>query len=411
MHDNNLNQIIELRHYLHQHPELSGQETKTIEILQSFLRARTSLEIVSKDGWFYAVKKCNKDRCPKNVIDRIPEGAADKWLGDEADKSLGDEADKRPSVMTDKQPIAFRADMDALPMDEGAFLPYASVNKGVAHKCGHDGHMAALCGLALELDQIDVSRTVYLIFQPAEEIGAGAVKCKDLIKEKSISEIYAFHNLSGYPENSIVIRRGLTQPASEGLTIRFTGRQSHASAPEDGISSGPAIAKLVLYAEKLAEMDWPGMALCTLVGMRCGNDDFGISAGSGHVSFTLRAEQEEVMKEMEKRLLRQAEELARAAHLCVASDISDYFPETRNSDTAVDRIIRHAHTLKLETIEMNQIWRASEDFGHYLKECPGAMLYIGNGEKYPPVHTSEYDFNDNILETAVDMFMKIATDG
>ena len=84
--------------------------------------------------------------------------------------------------------------------------------------------MAALCGLALELDRQQTDQTLYLIFQPAEEIGAGAVRCKELIREKQIGEIYAFHNLSGYPENSLVYRRGLTQPASEGLTICFQGK-------------------------------------------------------------------------------------------------------------------------------------------------------------------------------------------
>lgn len=367
MHKDNLEQIIQLRHFLHQHPNLSGQETETIETLQSFLRARTSLEIVTRDGWFYVIKRGTSDI----------------------------------------NPIAFRADMDALPMNEGIVLPYSSVHEGISHKCGHDGHMAALCGFALELEKIEVSRTVYLLFQPSEEIGTGARKCKDLILEKSISAIYALHNISGYPERGIVYRRGLTQPASEGLTLHFTGRQSHASAPEEGINPGPCIAKLVLYAQKLPALKEPGMALCTLVGMHCGNDDFGISAGSGSVSFTLRAEEEEVMRKMENDLLIQADSYARAEHLSITSKISDYFPETRNSDIAIDRIIQEARRLGLETIEMKQMWRASEDFGHYLKECPGAMFYIGNGENYAPVHTTEYDFNDGILETAVNMFLGI----
>ena len=122
--------------------------------------------------------------------------------------------------------------MDALPIPETIDLPYGSQNEGVSHKCGHDGHCAALCGLALALDQMETTRDVYLIFQPGEEIGAGALVCRDLITEKGISEIYAFHNLGGYPEGSLVYREGLTQPASEGLRICLTGKTSHASAPE-----------------------------------------------------------------------------------------------------------------------------------------------------------------------------------
>ena len=191
-----LEKIRELRQLLHHLPALSGQEGETIELLCSFLKKNTSLEIHRKDGWFYVVKKGTGVH----------------------------------------QPMAFRADMDALPMDECLDLAYGSLKKGISHKCGHDGHMAALCGLALELDQKLVDRDLYLIFQPAEETGQGALQCKDLIKEKGIRLIYAFHNLGGFPEKGIVYHRGLTQPASEGLRIHFSGSPSHASAPEKGIN-------------------------------------------------------------------------------------------------------------------------------------------------------------------------------
>lgn len=367
----NLEKIIELRHLLHSHPDLSLQESGTITVLKRFLQENTSLEIFDRDGWFYAVKN--------------------PFSGYAA-----------------KSPIAFRADMDALPMDENVSLPYGSVTSGVSHKCGHDGHMAALCGMALELDKIHVDRTVYLIFQPAEEIGQGAVRCADLIREKGITEIYAFHNLSGYPENSIVYRKELTQPASEGLTIRLYGKQSHASAPEEGCNPSAAIAELALYAKHLPDDPHDGMALCTIVGIQCGESDFGISPGQGSVSVTLRAEQELFMKEMETKLIQKAEELSARDDLRAEHDIHDYFPETRNHNEALERVLRKAGRLHLPVIEMKNMWKASEDFGYYLKMCSGAMFYIGNGEKYPSVHTGSYDFNDRILKTAVNMFLSLA---
>ena len=372
-----LRQITELRHTLHAYPELSGRESGTIARLTAFLRGNTSFTVVEQDGWFYAYR----------------EGASSA------------------------SPVAFRADMDALPMEESISLPYASVSEGTAHKCGHDGHMAALCGLALALERTELPRTVYLIFQPAEEIGTGALLCRGLIREKNISEIYAFHNLSGYPENSVLCRHGLTQPASEGLTIRFAGKQSHASAPEDGFNPGPAIAELVLYAKEqfpavsASEESVPeDLILCTLVGMRCGGEDFGISAGEGSVSFTLRAGRESAMKDMEKKLLARAEELASEGHLTLSHALRDCFPETVNHGPAADRVLMQAGKLGFATVPMRSVWRASEDFGYFLKECPGAMFYIGNGEDYPPVHTAEYDFNDRILKTAVGLFRAIALD-
>ena len=368
-HDN-LDKIIALRHLLHSRPDLSLQETGTMGILKGFLRENTSLELVDREGWFYAVK--------------------------------------RPAAKPAVAPIAFRADMDALPMDEGISLPYGSIHNGVSHKCGHDGHMAVLCGLALELEGMEVSRAVYLIFQPAEEIGQGAVRCAELIGEAGIAEIYAFHNLSGYPENSIVYRRELTQPASEGLTIRLQGKPSHVSAPEEGRNPSAALAELVLAAQRLSEAPHEGMALCTVVGMQCGRGEFGISAGEGTLSVTLRSEQEPFMKSMEARLLQRAGELSARDGLRLEHEISDYFPETRNHGAALDRVLRKADELWLPAIEMEALWRASEDFGHYLKRCHGAMFYIGNGECYPALHTTGYDFNDGILKTAVEVFLALA---
>lgn len=378
MTERNLNEITKLRHTLHRHPELSMEESGTMETLQAFLRKTTTLEIHSREGWFYAYK------------------AGSRRSGS----------------------IAFRADMDALPIPETISLPYSSQNEGVSHKCGHDGHCAALCGLALELDRHKTDRDIYLIFQPGEEIGAGGQRCAELIREKGISQVYAFHNLGGYPQGAIVYRRGLTQPASEGLRIRLTGRTSHASAPEKGNNPAGAIAQIVQYALNIAASKGPEkttpaaeevpMRLCTITGIRLGDGDFGISPGEGEICMTLRAEVESQMVAMEKAILARAGEVSGAAGLQMHYSIHDYFPETRNHDECLDQVLNAARANDIPTIPMRELWRASEDFGHYLKACPGAMFYIGNGENYPPLHTLEYDFNDKILGTAVTMFMELA---
>ena len=187
----NLQKIIALRHELHQYPEISGHESDTKRRLMNFIEDNTRLAVVDCGKWFYA--------------SRYVEGT---------------------------KAIAFRAEMDALPMEESISIPYASLNPGASHKCGHDGHSAALCGLALELDALPVKRSVYLIFQHSEETGKGARECSSILRERNISRIYAFHNWSGYPEGSIVIREGVCQYASAGLTVRFERKTSHASEPE-----------------------------------------------------------------------------------------------------------------------------------------------------------------------------------
>lgn len=369
MYWNILQKTTELRHTLHKYPELSLKETETNRILMQFLKENTSLEIVDCGNWFYALKQAEKNSSER---------------------------------------IAFRADMDALPMDEIINIPYSSQYPGVSHKCGHDGHMAALCGLAMELEHHTLFNTVYLIFQPAEEIGKGALFCKDLIQREGISQIYAFHNLSGYPEGTLVYHSDVTQPASEGLKIRLTGKTSHAAEPEKGVNPAHALSSIALYAEEQTERDQSHMLLCTITGIQVGNGDFGISPGNGEICMTLRSDDELEMKKLEKTIIDYASLQCNEFGLQMDHQICDYFPETRNHKNCLEKVLRAAESADVPVMEMDSIWRPSEDFGYYLKECTGAMFYIGNGEQYPAVHTNEYDFNDRILGPAVEVLCRLA---
>ncbi len=361
MNKENLRKIIALRHELHQHPEISGHESGTKRRLMNFIENNTRLAVVDCGKWFYA--------------SRYVEGT---------------------------KALAFRADMDALPMDESIPLPYASQNPGASHKCGHDGHCSALCGFALELDELPVKRSVYLIFQHSEETGQGARECSALLRERSISGIYAFHNWSGYPENSIVIREGVCQYASAGVTLIFEGKTSHASEPEKGINPAYAIARLISEIESDK-----GSALCTIVNVNVGGRNFGISPGTGEISITVRAEREDEMRRAYNRIINLAEKSAALNSLALTKKVSDYFTDTSSDSECVMRVMKAAKSLGLKVVDMAEPLRASEDFGIYTKIIPGAIFYIGNGESYPDIHTPGYDFNDNILGTAVDMFTEI----
>lgn len=371
MNSKHLELITALRHHLHAHPELSMQEYQTKATLMDFLRQHTNLTIVDCGHWFYAYYSCG---------------------------NLGAKA------------IAFRADYDALPIAESAKMPiaYRSRNPGVSHKCGHDGHSAALAGLALELDNQGADLDVYLIFQHGEEIGGGGLECSGLILEKNISSVYAFHNWSGYPEKAILTRTGVTQCASCGLTVRFHGSATHASQPEYGISPVRAAAELALYLDEAPDrMEHEGLLMSTVVNLSVGSRDFGIAPGEGEVSATLRAYYEKELDELRDAVLIRAQKLAASEGLTVDWSDSDVFPETVNEAGCVSRVIEAAHRNRLSVISLDEPCRASEDFGYYQKQCPGAMFYIGNGEDWPPIHTADYDFNDRILETAVDLFLEI----
>lgn len=369
MNRKNLQKIISLRHELHQYPELSMQETGTKKRLMEFLKKETDLEITDCGYWFYALYRCGRG---------------------------------------DEETVAFRADFDAVAVEECCQLAYISRNPGVGHKCGHDGHSASLAGLALEVDQNGADKNICFIFQHAEETGQGARECVSVLKEQNISGIFAYHNWSGFPRGSILVREGVSQCASIGLTVSFRGKASHASLPEDGKNPAAAVAQMILFAENIKNSrDFDGLVLCTVIHGEIGQKNFGVSPGNGEVSFTLRAFYERDLERLEQSLRDTAEKTAQEEGLSVYFQISDPFPETVNDAACVGMVRSAAQRQKRRVIELKEPFRASEDFGYFTKMCPGAIFYIGNGENYPPLHTPEYDFDDGLLETAVDMFLEI----
>lgn len=237
-------QITNLRHTLHACPEISGQEKQTKETLQNFLTAHTSLELHDCGKGFYAAHR--------------------------EDTGNG---------------IAFRADYDALALPEG----------GAAHLCGHDGHASALCGLALMLEGKTAGRDVFLLFQPAEETGAGAYPCTELFEKEQITEIYGAHNLPGFTFGQVYTKTGTFACGSEGMTLKFYGKAAHAAYPENGLSPAHAVGELLRQVpEILTPEHYTGMVLCTVIGVQMGEKAFGAAAADAEVWLTLRAEQKRI---------------------------------------------------------------------------------------------------------------------
>ena len=359
-----------LRHELHQHPELSNEEHWTKQHLIQFLKAHTNnLEIIDKGNWFYAAFHAGED----------------------------------------KQNIAFRADFDALPMDEVIDVPWASKFPGKAHKCGHDGHSATLAGFALEIDQNGAENNIYFLFQPAEETGDGAIQCVDFIVENNIDEIFAYHNMSGLPYQSVNIIDGTMLCASKGMSIYFKGLPAHASQPEEGTNPSIAIANIVREIPTfISPQKNDGLILCTVVQVDIGEKAFGIAASKGVIRLTIRALYEKELDQLQQNLVNFAEEQAKEYGLEVAFEYNDEFPETSNHNESAEKIRSAAKAKGMKLIELEEAFRGSEDFGHFTKLTKGSYCFIGNGEDYPQVHTHEYDFRDELIETGVELFMGIA---
>lgn len=365
----NEKKAIELRRELHANPELSNEEVWTKQRLLSFLKDNTKLELHDKGKYFYAVKRSQHSEVPG---------------------------------------IAFRADFDALPIDESnCTFEHISKNPGVSHKCGHDGHAATLAGLALELDEMIVPRDVYLLFQPAEEIGDGAKYCTPLLTNHNISEIYAYHNFSGYPFGSVVCAIGSAHCSSEGVSIFFDGKESHASQPEDGINPSLAISHVVQVLEQWNRKEHEGLAFGTVIQIDVGKKAFGTSAGFGVIRITVRAQYEKELMDLRNTLQNEAEAVALRDGLGVRFEYEDYFPETKNDEDAVEKVWQAARNLGYKTIRMDEPLRGSEDFGYLTKLVPGAIFFVGNGVDYAPLHTEWYDYPDRTLPLTVDLFREL----
>lgn len=384
-----IEQIMELRKQLHRIPEHSMQEVKTKQMLMDFLKSHTALEVVDRGAWFYAVKR---------AVNPVTTESNKAFDVSETTMEISDQ-------MTEyKPPIAFRADMDAVCGKDGK----------PGHFCGHDGHSSVLCGLGLYLDsrKEPLAQDVYLIFQPAEEIGKGAELCRSLIKEKHIGEIYGFHNIPGKPLGTVLVKDGTFACASTGLEIRMTGTPSHAAYPEAGRNPGYALAGLLLQIEELTKQfnETKGFVRMTLIGMKLGSENYGVAASDGYLRLTVRSGGEQVFREYLAEIRKLAEVMAQKEALELSIKEIERFPSTDNHAEQVQKIRACAASHQIPYIELPEPMRWSEDFGWYLQETKGAFFGIGDGEDYAQLHTEHFEFPDSILETAVTMFAGLCVD-
>ncbi len=350
----------DLRTRLHGMPEPSGAEVRTKACLQEFLSEYSDLEITDMGSWFYASHR---------------------------------EADAGES-------IAFRADMDAVTGPDG--------NAG--HLCGHDGHSAALAGFGAALRGRPFGKNLFLIFQHAEESGAGGRACAhEFLERENPDWVFAFHNLPGQPSGAVILKEGTFACASEGLILEFTGSPAHAAYPEDGRNPAFAISALVQELPQLSAPEaYRGMVRCTVIQIHVGEPAFGVSAGQGKLLLTIRAALDEDLKELKRRIIGRGEALAARDGLAFSGRESDVFPDTRNDASALKRVEEVCAVNGLASNQMAEPNRWSEDFGWFLKKIPGVMVGIGSGIGHAPLHTAEYEFPDEILERAMALWMGIA---
>ena len=300
--------------------------------------------------------------------------------------------------------IGLRADMDALPIDETSNHNYVSQTAGVMHACGHDGHMTMLLGAAVALvEEAEFDGTVVFIFQPNEEhgLGAQAMIAEGLLERFPIEEIYAIHNLPGVPVGQISTRLGQICSSESLFEILIEGQGGHASMPQvgrDAITIGAEIVQALqtIVSRKLA----PGTGVVVSVtefltdGQR--NVLPGMAILKGDVRARMPADREQVA-----RLMRQLSEGIGTAHgVEVSVKFKTEFIETINAPEPTYAVVDAALSLGLEAEGNREPMSFSEDFAHFSAAVPGCFLLMGNGQEGPcgqPLHSDDYDFNDDLL--------------
>lgn len=275
---------------------------------------------------------------------------------------------------------------------------------GNTHVCDINDNSGVICQ-----NQI-INRDVYFIFQPGEEISAGARLCRNLIIEKNIGEIYGLHNIPGYPRNHVLTIDGTFACASTGLEIHMIGTASHAAYPEAGKNPGPALARLLLEVEKLTEEynRSRGFVRMTLIGMDIGSANYGVAASEGTLRMTVRAEREKIFAGYVDEIKQIAQNTADDGGFTLDIQEIERFPATENHAVNVDKLRKCAADQNIVVTELAEPMRWSEDFGYYLQETKGAFFGIGDGEDHAQLHTAGFEFPDEIIETAVKMFVGLA---
>ncbi len=361
-----------LRQRLHRSPELAGDEAGTARLLMDWLAGESP--------------------------DALIEG-----LGGTGIAARFDGAEPGPSVL-------LRAELDALPIQEAGDGPHRSQRPGVAHLCGHDGHMTFIAGVASRLARLRPARgRVWLLLQPSEETGEGA---RRVVADPRFSQIdpdwaFAIHNLPGYPLGRVLVREGTFACGSVGLLARLHGATAHAAHPELAKSPAAAVARLIPRLGGLADPDalpHPGFALSTVIHVQLGEMAFGTTPGEAVVCATLRADDEGVIARLREAAVTAVGEEAGRDELRWETSWVEPFPVTVNHPEAVAVVRDAAAGLGLEMEELGEAFRWSEDFGEIIRGRRGALVGLGSGVEQPPLHAPTFDFPDALLGTGIDLF-------
>ena len=356
---------------LHQHPELGGEERRTTQKIRDALTA-AGIEVV------------------------------DPGLGTGLIAIVRGE---KPGGRV----IGLRADMDALPVQEESGLPYASLEPGKMHACGHDFHTASMLGAALILEarRAEWAGTVKIVFQPAEEISDGGERMVKTGLVSDCQEFYAGHTYPAFPAGTLGIKPGPVMAAPDAFSLRIRGRGTHAGNPHLGVDPIPAAAAFVQSAQTLISRvkDAFEPAVLSITHIQAGAT-WNVVPEEALIEGTLRTLDPDLRAQMHERVPRLADLIAKA-HACEA-DFSWMIgpPPVINDEGLCLEAAKVARSMGLR-VERQANTMGGEDFSEYLKICPGAFIRVGTGGGYTN-HHPRFTVDPAALWPAANYFAELA---
>lgn len=359
------------RRELHAHPELAGEERKTAQRILAVLKALKPDGLLTELGGTGLLATFGKDEAGLQVM--------------------------------------VRCELDALAIPEVNDFEHRSVIPGKSHKCGHDGHMAILTGLAEKLSNKRPARgRVHLLYQPAEENGTGAasVLADPRMKDRHFDLVLALHNLPGYPLGSAVVRKGAFTASVNSLVITLQGRTSHAAEPEYGINPALAVAEILAGSQALQHNmpEEDGLRVVTVVHLDLGSKDYGISAGRAEVHLTVRCWTDAELRQLEQEVEQLARTTAGKHKLYVDIRRCFTFQANRNEDAAAELVEQAVRSTGHALVPRAHPFKWGEDFGLFTARYKGCMFGLGAGEEQPALHNPDYDFPDALIPHGVAIF-------
>lgn len=370
---------VELRRDLHRHPEISGREKRTSDVVKETL---TMWEIPYREIPEYGVL---------GVIDTGKPGKG----------------------------IALRADMDALPIQEQSDLEYCSVNDGAAHLCGHDCHTASLLTAAriLNEERGSFKGKIHLIFQPSEEAqGCGAEQMINYGVLDGMDAVFGVHMYNNLESGKISVQPGPRMAASLRCTIEITGAGGHGGSPHECIDAVVAASAVVMNLQTIAsrELNVLDSAVITVGTFHSGTSQFAVS-DYAKLGLTIKFFNVELAQKIKESIIRIAENTA-AAYRAKCKVCVDGFLRPVVNDADLSHIAAKSveKLFGKESLATCPPWCASEDYGAYEVDIPGIFAYIGgrNEEKgciYPAHHPS-FNVDEDALVYASALYAGFALD-